>query len=312
MTSPPAKRQRTENASITRSDVWYKDGSVVLQAENTQFRVHWSILSQHSSFFLDLQDLPQPPDEPTVDGCPVVELQDTVEDVQFLLKALYDPFFVGQTALPFAAMAAFIRLGRKYDFKTLFDSAVARLTFEIPATLEEHDARLVDDKYQLTTIIHYREFYFDLLMLARENRILSVLPLAYYHVLSCSTAEIFDNLRKRDETLTCLRQCLISREKILLKQFQPGYTMGWLRKWDYKCGNSAKCGAIRESWFRLYMDDNTVMPFHSFVPDELRAVFCATCSQHILESTTAGRKKMWEELPGIVELAGWAELKNNL
>jgi hypothetical protein len=38
-----------------------------------------------------LEDLPQPPDQPTVDGCPVVELQDAAFDVEHLLKALYDP-----------------------------------------------------------------------------------------------------------------------------------------------------------------------------------------------------------------------------
>jgi hypothetical protein len=91
MTSPPAKRQRTEDASITRSNVWYKDGSVVLQAESTQFRVHWGVLSENSTFFRGLEDLPQPSDQPTVDGCPIVELPDAVIDVEYLLKALYDP-----------------------------------------------------------------------------------------------------------------------------------------------------------------------------------------------------------------------------
>jgi hypothetical protein len=91
--SPPAKRQRTdEDEPITRSDIWYEDGSVVLQARNTQFRVHWSVLAQHSSFFRDMQKLPQPPDQPNADGCPIVELQDDVADVEHLLRALYSSF----------------------------------------------------------------------------------------------------------------------------------------------------------------------------------------------------------------------------
>jgi hypothetical protein len=75
-----------------RSDIWYKDGSVVLQADGIQFRVHWGVLSEHSSFFRDLENLPQPPDQPSVDGCPVVELLDTFFDVKYLLKALYTPY----------------------------------------------------------------------------------------------------------------------------------------------------------------------------------------------------------------------------
>jgi hypothetical protein len=92
MSSPAAKRPRTENAPIMRSDIWYKDGSVILQADGIQFRVHWGVLSEHSSFFRDLENLPQPPEQPSVDGCPVVELLDSVVDVKYLLKALYTPY----------------------------------------------------------------------------------------------------------------------------------------------------------------------------------------------------------------------------
>lgn len=86
----PAKPQRTESA-LTRSDIWYDDGSVVLQAEATQFRVHWSVLSLHSAFFRDMRTLPQPADEQSVEGCPVIELHDSSTDLDILLSVLYDP-----------------------------------------------------------------------------------------------------------------------------------------------------------------------------------------------------------------------------
>ena len=88
--APLAKRQRTES-SITHSDIWHDDGSVVLQVETTQFRVHWGVLSLHSTFFRDMRGLPQPAQEHSIDGCPVIELHDSVTDVQHLLNALYNP-----------------------------------------------------------------------------------------------------------------------------------------------------------------------------------------------------------------------------
>jgi hypothetical protein len=110
--------------SITRSDIWYEDGSVVLQAQHTQFRVHWGVLARQSSFFHDMQGLPQPPDQPSVDGCPVVKLPDDIADVECLLKALYSPLvlflsccvhanrtystFLAQAALPLPAIGALI------------------------------------------------------------------------------------------------------------------------------------------------------------------------------------------------------------
>ncbi|KAF7362310.1 BTB domain-containing protein [Mycena venus] len=193
-TPPAAKRKRGENAPITRSHIWYQDGSLVLQAGQHQFRVHWGVVSEHSSFFRDMQALPQPPDQPTVDGCPVVELSDDLMDVEFLLKALYTPVaaiartFLAQTALPLHVIGALLKLGKKYDFRALLDSAVARLTFEYPATLEEYDRLLCDDapEYTPTRIVPYDALEFDVISLARESDIVSVLPSAYYRLVLTS------------------------------------------------------------------------------------------------------------------------------
>jgi hypothetical protein len=83
--------RKTDRRAMQRSEIWYSDGSLILQVENTQFRVHWSVLALNSSFFRNLQGLPQPPDQPRVEGCPIIELHDSLEDVEYLLKALYNP-----------------------------------------------------------------------------------------------------------------------------------------------------------------------------------------------------------------------------
>lgn len=72
-------------------DLWFVDGTVVLQAEKTLFRVYFGILIKYSSFFESLFTLPQPPDAETYDGCPLVILQgDTAEDVYDFLRAMFD------------------------------------------------------------------------------------------------------------------------------------------------------------------------------------------------------------------------------
>ncbi|KAJ7818155.1 hypothetical protein B0H14DRAFT_2840137 [Mycena olivaceomarginata] len=73
-----------------------------------------------------------------MDGCPLVELQDTAAD----------------KAIPFPYIASF-RLGRKYDFKVLFDIAS-------PTTLKE-------DLMETTKIVYYGGIYRDMLTLLREN-----------------------------------------------------------------------------------------------------------------------------------------------
>jgi hypothetical protein len=94
---PPEPHSLTKHA-----DLWFCDGSVILQADATLFRVHKSQLSRRSIVFSDMFALAQPPvmtthatlaDE-TYEGCPVVKLHDSAEDVANLLLALYDGPFV--------------------------------------------------------------------------------------------------------------------------------------------------------------------------------------------------------------------------
>ncbi|KAJ7125109.1 hypothetical protein C8R44DRAFT_131791 [Mycena epipterygia] len=313
MSLPPAKRQRTEDAPVTRSDIWISDGSVVLQADNTQFRVHWGVLALHSSFFRDMQGLPQPPDQPSIDGCPIVELQDAVADVEYLLKALYNPTFLGQDKLPLPVVGALIRLGRKYDFRALLDTAVERLTFESATTLEEFDLNGI---YDTTRIVNYPGILYDMLTLARENKILSALPCAYFRVLVCHTQEeLFDGISRGDGTsaslaLIDLRRCVLGREKSMSLQFKEGYTLEWLRKWDHDddCTDPAICHRKREALFYA----NASKPLGLSIFRQTDVIFCSACSQHIKALMIAGRQKTWEELPGLFDLPPWSELKNDL
>ncbi|KAJ7125106.1 hypothetical protein C8R44DRAFT_669154 [Mycena epipterygia] len=322
--SPPAKRQRTENAPIKRSDIWHSDGSVVLQAEDTQFRVHWSVLALHSSFFRDMQSLPQPPEQPSVDGCPVVQLQDNVADVNYLLKALYTPTFLAQEKLPLPAIAALICLGRKYDFRDMLDSAVARLTFENPTTLEKYDALIRHDgKYATTRIADHAGILHDILTLARENNILSVLPCAYYRTSLYHTQEtLFDGIPRRDGSLAALapidqRRCVLGRTKLLKAQVEPGYPCEWLHSWpDDGCADIKLCGEIRDASLRDYTGSLNLRALRTYTAQERRLQprngFCNACQQHMKESVEAGRRKMWEDLPSFFDLPPWTELKNDL
>lgn len=79
-------------------EYWFSDGSLVLRARSTLFRVHQSQLCRKSTFFRDLFSLPQPnpplPETETIEGCPVLDLHDPPADVASLLKAIYDGPYV--------------------------------------------------------------------------------------------------------------------------------------------------------------------------------------------------------------------------
>ncbi|KAJ7169113.1 hypothetical protein C8R43DRAFT_982299 [Mycena crocata] len=295
--SSPAKRQRTENAPITRSNIWHKDGSVVLQVENTQFRVHWG---------------------PNVDGCPVIDLPDAMVDVEYLLKALYTPTYLAQQALPLLAVAALIRLGRKYDFRDLLDSALERLTFENPSTLEEYDARLATNgSYSPTRIIYDNGIFMDTLTLARENSILSVLPCAYYRATQRHYgAKLVNGTSRGDGTRSSLApvdqcKCLVGHTKLLKAQIQPGFPQAWIRSWpaNENCTNPTQCAKVRDASIRTYLDNLSLLALSQLV---LGRSLCNSCAARIGAMGVDGRKKVWDELPSFFDLPPWGELKNNL
>jgi hypothetical protein len=77
--------------STRHPDLWFDDGSVILNVGTTLFRVHRSTLSTHSTVFADMFHVPQPPNQDAIEGCPVVHVPDSAKDFTCLLKALYDP-----------------------------------------------------------------------------------------------------------------------------------------------------------------------------------------------------------------------------
>lgn len=94
----PLKRKRVEpdttdtRADPVRSDIWYDDGNVILQAEGTLFKVHRGVLARSSSVFEDMFSFPQPPstDAEMLDGCPIVQLSDSAKEVQYVLEGIFE------------------------------------------------------------------------------------------------------------------------------------------------------------------------------------------------------------------------------
>jgi hypothetical protein len=72
-------------------DLWFDNGTLVLQAESSMFRVYKSILTIRSSV---LRGLLSQPRKEIVEGCPVVRLDDSADDITYFLKAIFRPEYV--------------------------------------------------------------------------------------------------------------------------------------------------------------------------------------------------------------------------
>ncbi|KAH9930228.1 uncharacterized protein B0H18DRAFT_1116924 [Fomitopsis serialis] len=115
---PQRKREREE-------DLWFDDGSVILVAQDREFRVHRSLPSRDS-----LHD------------CAVVLLSDDAGYLRSLLSVIYDRDFYKESSLDRMAYHERVEistgvmcLAHKYDMNDLFSEAYSRLQEIYPMSL---------------------------------------------------------------------------------------------------------------------------------------------------------------------------------
>ncbi|KIM87927.1 hypothetical protein PILCRDRAFT_95671 [Piloderma croceum F 1598] len=318
------KRKRTEDienepATLQRGDPWFEDGNIVLQAELTQFKVYGGILSSKSDIFKDMFAMPKPQaGEELVEGCPVVHMMcDTAQDWHHVLKALCDRCytFVRTTPLPLAVVAAFLRLGMKYNISTLTADAMERLSYEFPTTMGRWDSFDLCSRVDLYT----QADYIDVVNLAKEIQLPHFLPTAFLHCILID--DIFEcvlkGVERQDGSHAVLsgeeqKICLLGWENIVNMQAETTFAWrdGTQRFALYMaiCTAPGSCGSART---RLGSVPRNVFPGcepFAVWDDCWEAGMCAACVAVAKESHDRGREEAWARLPSMFGLPSWEEL----
>ncbi|KAJ6529611.1 hypothetical protein B0H19DRAFT_968185 [Mycena capillaripes] len=328
----PVERPQSQSDSLDdtlkRSPVWYSDGSVVLQAETTQFRVHTSILSAGSTVFRDMFEVAQPPDsaDSQVDGCPLVQLyDDKANDVELVLMALYDRNFYKTEKKSFAQVAAMWRLGKKYGFDELRDDALSRLESLFPGSLIDFLA-LYCTKNGITIvpetspIDYYPGLVFDAINLARATNLLSILPVALYRACSAHGAQetvvqhLLNGLPRGSGDIVSLSDtdktlCVMATFKLIKNQWCALYSA---------VGPKANCTVTDVTCGKASEAARDAMGFP--VPSVLtfgRPVFgsrflCPSCLPICNSECVAARGALWDELPPLFGLPSWDEIERDM
>ncbi|KAK7055120.1 BTB domain-containing protein [Favolaschia claudopus] len=318
-----AKRQRAGEPqnTIMRSNIWRDDGNIVLMAENVQFRVHRSQLIVNASGFSRLDELQLPNQH--VEGCPLVKLPYSAIDVQHFLSALYDPLSFSEPKLSLSFLRAIVRVGRKFDARKLVAAAFQRLAYENPQTLEEYEnlpGPVNRGNYKAAKYLHYRGVTMDVVTLARENELYTLLPCAYFRiVLYCDIDMILNGIENPETGRSRLsfedqQLCLTAKQRIIEAQWRLNEVWTWLSTdvcaEDCTTASDNLCGLAKRDLFR-----NNVALGHTLIPFRLadkQKHLCDACNRRHVQVMAEARKKLWEELPRFFKLAPWAELKDNI
>ncbi|KDR79556.1 hypothetical protein GALMADRAFT_93475 [Galerina marginata CBS 339.88] len=310
----PSKRKRPESAiePLRSPNYWFNDGNIVIQAQNTQFRVYKGILARHSKVFCDMFDLSQPDSEPLVEGCALVHVSDAPQDWENIFSILYDNDMTHNSTEVFAlpTLSSMLRLGRKYDFDKLYTAALERIKIEVPDTFGQWDTLFSPRK---TSPIDGHEI--ELLNVLVEMELLSLLPVVYFICFKKLTLEdIFRGTTQEDGNVVRLspdsiETLVLGREKISrmiatenfawVRHYQPGYNI--------HCSNPTKCDREVLNLLKA-LSEFSLGPGDA--PQYLRQdLFCPHCYKDILDTDKAARQKMWESLPIYFGLPAWNNLQ---
>ncbi|KAJ7142755.1 hypothetical protein C8R44DRAFT_761047 [Mycena epipterygia] len=194
-------------------EVWFQDGTLIIEAEGSLFRVYGGLLGAESPVFHDMLDFPQPDGAESIDGCPLVHLSDSAPDVNCFLKALFDYKFFPPlpNATNFDTIVGILRLSKKYQVDQLHKRALAHLSSGFPMSAGDYpgSASWILRKSDNTRVI----------LLARELSIDWVLPVAFYGLCTAAIDPLLngvyiDGVRMKlspKDKLICLEQYVLLR-----------------------------------------------------------------------------------------------------
>ncbi|KAJ7764046.1 hypothetical protein DFH07DRAFT_939210 [Mycena maculata] len=298
---------------VRSTDLWFDDGTIVLQVETTLYRVYRGLLSSRSAVFRDTFSIPQPAEDGAgeIEGCPVVRLHDREKDFTRFLKALFHCGSHKTCAVTgIYELRSVLRLSDKYDVPLLRESMISILSDVYPSCLDEWLTRStrVPSGYRATArdCIH-------VLNVAQEMDICGILPGVMYQI--CRRHDISEILygvpaRPRDIKISRSedqKRCAVAIPELISSRHRI-LTHYLMRNEHGGCEDEAVCDAERLRWLGLdYPADDLFDPLADEIPWEDFDV-CSSCLEDAKETYTLDREDLWRDLPRIFDLGTWTDL----
>jgi len=308
------------------TELWFPDGSIILQSENILFRVYSGLLSLHSPLFRDLFSLPQPPasDQEVYEGVSVVEMADTANELYYLLKAQQNPTSILITPTSNLEITLILlHMGTKYDVSTIRNAAVSVLKTIFPSTLKGWD-----ESANVRDALAYDHWVWEFAVAnsAREHSLRSILPAALHSCSRFKLTDIYDGFTLGNTNHSInpedKRVLLISKAKLnfvhrtqTYKFVEEDLNSGALRT----CHTSQECRKFRKTMRELIdeKEENQMDPriilipkakFDLFQVHAKAAGYCDECLDEDARIFREEREKIWEKLPSLFDLPPWNEL----
>ncbi|KAJ7689811.1 hypothetical protein B0H17DRAFT_1011877 [Mycena rosella] len=310
-----------DNTPTRVEELWFSDGGLVVQAEQSLFRISGGILAARSPVFKDMLVFPQPPDAETVEGCPVVRLPDSATDIIAFFKAIFDSSFFEPHPSPteLDLVISILHLSNKYAVDYLKRRALVHLSHRYATTLSEYDGPSLDttpdDDAQTAP------YEVAAILIAREVAALWILPMAFYYlastedaaiqaVLDCVTYKTHPAKLSEDDRILFLKSSLHVRcqgQGLMRFLYSPHIIPGC------QGGQGCTAGRLRgidqaQTIMEKYNDDPLALEEASLW-STLKDGCCRACYRTFKRTHQKAREAFWDELPQLCGLPPWEELE---
>ncbi|KAH8099867.1 hypothetical protein BXZ70DRAFT_1008842 [Cristinia sonorae] len=292
--------------------LWFNDGNLILAVRGTLFRIYRGILCDTSSVFQDMFALPQPRDNvEMMYGCPVVYLDDPVEDMVNFLKVLYRGISIAEEIWSpqyWPVTRAMIRLGDKYDAEAVLARGEARLMARLPHKIEDWNALYEHFGRPSFQTGKYVEDVIGMVNIGRLRRNKGVIARALYLCAQLKTRLLLDGCRGADGS----REYLHNDDLACCIDARPGLRARnhWLkttcvfpqRQSSFQCDRCCdKYDAVehRESMHTLEAGPKTSDPLaHAgFIRIQCEEYdFCADCTREFMKKDRKLRQDFLDDL----------------
>lgn len=89
----PEKMETTHDMHRV-SDLWFEDGGLIIQADQSLFKIFKGMLAARSSVFKSSFDDASATTKSYLDGCDLLRVPDSASDMTYFLKAIFDSGYV--------------------------------------------------------------------------------------------------------------------------------------------------------------------------------------------------------------------------
>ncbi|KAJ7304565.1 hypothetical protein DFH08DRAFT_793749 [Mycena albidolilacea] len=306
----------TDEKNLKQVDgLWFDGDLVILRAGNHIFRVFTTVLKERSSVFASMFAFPQPPtpESETIGGVPVVNMHDDPAQLEFFLKAMFDPtFFLPPPAkTELDVVLGVLRLSNKYDVHFLCRRALEHLGTVHCMRLKDYhpdDSIATYDHLSDGSLI---DGYLKTIKILVEVGALWMLPDAYFalypvDLLGLIRAASWDGLGD-SEKANCLR---VFSHKV---RMQPACALlEFLSAAETSCKvpnncNRARQEAIRDHAWSSNLD--IVDAWSEYGWAYLAEGLCELCLQEARDVYEQAKQNFWDDLPALFDLPDWATLE---